>query len=276
MKTKQIKKWIKNIVNAILWVHIYMYIYMKGSETSWNESPYSTSRKFRYSRSRLRTRSQFRVLAPRIWFQCGSVTCFKSKTRTLFQHVDLTFLSFVFRRSLPLLSSYHVTPLTPFPIGGCIFLLHHNGRLISLFNNLVSFFSSTPVTLHSLTQMPPYKLLFSRTVSAKRRNVSREGAYVLSSCRWKGACLPTYGTRTMPARNIATISSLPFYLPTLIPNSLLCLLLFCTSLWPPWANLSLYHFYFWCATFCRDYFLGYWNCIRQKRHERGSIGWDSL
>lgn len=51
--------------------------------------------RFRYSRSKLSVacRSQFSVLsrAP-IWFQCGSVTCLKSKTRTLFLHVVSTFL----------------------------------------------------------------------------------------------------------------------------------------------------------------------------------------
>lgn len=52
----------------------------------------------------------------------------------------------------------------------------------------------------------------------------RERAYVLSSCRWEGALLPTYGTRTMRAKNIAaSVALLPFTslqavpLPPLVP-----------------------------------------------------------
>lgn len=185
-------------------------------QSNWNwlkRIPFSTSRKFRYSRSRLRTPSQFRVLAPRIWFQCGSVTCFKSKTRTLFQHVVPLF-------SLPF--------STPFTYRSCIYLPHRpiyaaNPILsLSLYHLVSSFRAPLALTWHSPTHIPPYKLLFSRTVSAKRRNVSREGAYVLSSCRWEGACLPTYGTRTMRVKNIAA------------PSSPRCLPLF--YLWPPLAN----------------------------------------
>lgn len=93
---------------------------------------------------------------------------------------------------------------------------------LSFYHLVSSFRAPLALTSHSPTQMPPYKLLFSRTVSAKRRNVSREGAYVLSSCRWEGACLPTYGTRTMRVKNIAA------------PFSPRCLPLFC--LWPPTAS----------------------------------------
>lgn len=50
-----------------------------------------------------------------------------------------------------------------------------------------------------------------KRIGAGTKRFERERAYVLSSCRWEGARLPTYGTRTMRAKNIAaSVALLPF------------------------------------------------------------------
>lgn len=155
----------------------------------------------------------------------------------------------------PLFSLSFPSPLTPFPIGRVSLFLSTTYMSppspLSFYHLVSSFRAPQALTSHSPSQMPLYKLLFSRTVSAKRRNVSR-----------KGVCSVKLSLRgSMPA-NLwdAYNASQEYCCPHL---SLQCLPLF--YLWPPAANhpppiIPL----FWSATFCTDYSVRYWNVLSKE------------